>query len=99
VLEFIADEIQLGFDADEKSCDMRLVCKFNNPDYVKEITKRLIKQLSKGKKAPPMLLIPNYGFASKRDSMEFHHALPVVGSAIDDGIQKIIFLILPTGDK
>ena len=78
------------------SATMRLECRFNNPDYAKEIRKRLIKQLSKGKKAPPLLLIPNYGFASKKDSMEFHHALPIVGSAIDDDIQKIIFLILST---
>lgn len=75
---------------------MRLECKFNNPDYVKEITKRLIKQLSKGKKARPLLLIPNYGFASKKDSVEFHRALPMVGSAIDDDTQKILFLMLPT---
>ena len=99
VIEFIADVTRLIFDVDEKSCDMRLVCKIYNPNYAKEITKRLIMQLSKDKKPRSLLLIPNFGFASKKDSMEFHRALPMVGSAIDDDIQKIIFLILPTDDK
>ncbi len=95
-VEFISDEVQLTIKEEEHSCDMRLECKFNNPDYVKEITKRLIKHLSKGEKARPLLMIANYGFASKKDSVEYHGALPVVGSAIDDDTRKIIFLLLPT---
>lgn len=98
-LEFISDEVQLTINVEKHSCDMHLECKFNNPDYVKEITKRLIKQLSKGKKARPLLMIANYGFASKKDSVEYHRTLPMVSSAIDDDAQKIIFLILPTIDK
>lgn len=85
------DLTELIFDVDEKSCDIRLECKFNNPDYAREITKRLIKQLSKGKKPRSLLLIPNYGFASKKESMIFYRALP---QAISAG--KIIFLLLPT---
>jgi len=105
-LDFIADETQLILSEKEHSCDMRLECKFNNPGYVKEITKRLIKQLSIGKKARPLLMIANYGFASKKDSVEYHCALPVVGSAIDDdpwiqskSLLEITFLILPTRSR
>lgn len=94
--DFISDEVQLIIREEEHSCDMRLECRFNNLHYVKEIRKILIKQLSKSKKARPLLMIANYGFASKKDSVEYHRALPVVSPAIADDPRKIIFLILPT---
>ena len=84
---------------DEKSMDvsyttaMRLECEFKNPDYSEQIAAKFIKRLKKSIKPKEMLLIPNYGLASKKDSMVFYRAQPY--SIIP---QKIIFLLLPTDD-
>jgi len=73
------------------STSMRIECEFRDTSYGAEIAEIFVKRLSKDKKPKQLLLIPNYGFASKKESMVFHRALP---QAITQG--KIIFLLLPT---
>ncbi len=72
---------------------MRLECEFKNPDYGEQIAARFIKRMSKGMKPKQLLLIPNYGLAAKKDSMEFYRA-----QLYSIAPQKIVFLILPTDD-
>ena len=94
LIEFIADETQLIFEVDEKSCDMRLKCKFEKRHYGELIETLFNKRMSRGMKPKQLLMIPNYGVASRKESMEFHRTLPVFVSA-----KRIIFLLLPTDDK
>jgi len=72
------------------STSMCLECEFRDTSYGAEIAEMFVKRLSKDIKPKQLLLIPNYGFASKKESMIFHRALP---QAISPG--KIIFLLLP----
>ncbi len=73
------------------STAMRLECEFRDTDYGELIAAIFVKRLSKDIKPKQLLLIPNYGFASKEQSMLFHRALP---QAISAG--QIIFLLLPS---
>ncbi len=91
VFDFMPDRTELIFEVEEKSCDMRLECKFFNINYGEEVAKQFKKLLKKGIKPRPMSLIPNYGFASKKDSMLFHRVHPLSIKALE-----MIFSILPT---
>ncbi len=73
------------------STSMCLECDFRDISYGQEIEAMFIKRLSKDIKPKQLLVIPNYGFASKKESMVFHRAQPQAISA-----EKIIFLLLPT---
>ncbi len=73
------------------STAMRLECDFRDTDYGEEVAAIFVKRLSKDIKPKQLLLIPNYGFASKEQSMVFHRALPHAMSA-----GQIIFLLLPS---
>ena len=72
------------------STSMRLECDFRDMSYGEEVAAIFVKRLSKDIKPKQLLLIPNYGFASKKDSVVFHRVQPQAISA-----EKIIFLLLP----
>jgi len=73
---------------------MVLECDFKNPDYGKQIAARFIKRLKKSWLPQQMLLVPNYGLATKAESMVFWRALPFLVTS-----KQILFHLLPTSDK
>jgi len=77
----------------EYTTAMRLECMFKNPDYGEQIATRFIKRLAKSVKPKQMLLIPNYGLATEKESMVFLRAQPYNVTA-----KQIIFHLLPTDD-
>ena len=73
---------------------MALECSFKNPDYGKQIAARFIKRLKKSWLPQKMLLVPNYGLATKAQSLEFWRALPFLVTH-----KQFVFHLLPTSDK
>lgn len=70
-----------------------LECKFQNPDYGRQIAGRFIKRLIKNWGPQQMLLVPDYGRAKPKDSMLFWRAIPCIITK-----QQIVFHVLPDGD-
>jgi hypothetical protein len=70
---------------------MVLECEFSNPDYGKQIAARFIKRLQKSWGPQRMLLVPNYGLATKAQSFEFWRAMPFLVTHM-----QILFHLLPT---
>ena len=67
-----------------------LECKFQNPDYGRQIAARLMKRLIKNWGPQQLLLVPNYGNAAPKDSTLFWRLVPCV---VD--MRQITFHILP----
>jgi len=72
---------------------MTLDCEFKNPDYGKQIAKRVIKRLRKNWGPKQMLLVPNYGLATTAQSMVFWRSLPFLVTH-----KQFLFHILPTDE-
>lgn len=72
---------------------MVLECSFKNPDYGTQIAARFIKRLKRSWLPQKMLLVPNYGLATKAENIVFWRALPFLVTH-----KQFIFHLLPTGD-
>lgn len=72
---------------------MRLECLFKNPDYGAQIVAKFTIRMAKSMKPKQLLLVPNYGMATKKESIVFWRAAPCYIAA-----DKIIFYLLPTDD-
>lgn len=72
---------------------MRIECMFQNPAYGEQIAAKFIKRLAKSMKPKQMMLVPNYGRATKKESMVFLRAQPYSVTP-----RKIVFHLLPADD-
>jgi len=70
-----------------------LDCSFMNPDYGSHIAKRFIRRLKGNRKPQQMLLVPNYGLATKKESIVFWRVYPVLVTP-----KQVSFYLLPTDD-
>lgn len=82
------EELELAVN---QTTAMRLKCVFQNPAYGDHIAKRFIKRFAKSAKAQRMLLVPNYGDATKKESIAFWRVYPCSVTP-----KKILFHVLAT---
>ena len=68
-----------------------LECRFQNPDYGAQIAKRFIKRLIKIWGPQQVMLVPNYGLATAKESMVFWRAIPCIVTK-----RQIMFHVLPS---
>ena len=77
----------------EQTIGARLECSFQNPAYGEQVAERFLKRFTKSAKAQQVLLVPNYGNATKKESMIFWRTYPYKVSK-----QEIVFYVLTTDD-
>ena len=68
-----------------------LECRFQNPDYGTQIARRFTKRLIKNWRPQQVVLVPNYGTATVKDSILFWRAIPCIVTK-----RQVMFHILPT---